>query len=107
MGKKNLKCPYCGEGLKFSEAFQIKTHKEYSCKKCQRVSEITINPEIKKLRIILLITVIAVIEIFSLFLKSYIIGTLIVLALFMAFYWQVPRFIKLLANQTKDSDKKS
>ncbi len=101
MKKGNLKCPYCGEKLKFLEAFQIKTHKEYLCKKCDKISEIEINPDIKKMRSVLFVMVIAVIGLFSFFLKSYILGVLIVLGLFMLFYWQVPNFMNLSIKQSE------
>lgn len=88
-------CPYCKEQLDFLQAFQIKTHREYVCSHCLKVSHINFNYRIKDLAKILYIMVAIVITIFSLFIRSYIWGTVLILVLFAAFYAQVPNFMEL------------
>ncbi len=96
MKRNKPKCPYCNERLNFSQAFKVKTHDKYVCKKCGQISQIEINPSIKNLAKTLAILVSIVAIIFSFVVKSYIWGAIIITILFIAFYIQVPRFMELI-----------
>lgn len=96
MKKKETRCPYCNEKLNFSQAFASKTYDRYVCTKCGKVSRVKLDPQIKNLVLILAVVVGISIIIFSTLLINYILGTVIVILQFIAFYMQVPRFIMLL-----------
>lgn len=95
MKKRILKCPYCQEKLGFIRAFQNKANKEYFCPECSCISDLELEEGIRNLAKILFVLIALVAVVFSLFIKFYIWGTILIVLLFMAFYWQVPRFIRL------------
>lgn len=95
-------CPYCDTELSFSEAFKNKTNEGYLCKKCNNISRVQIDPKIRKLAMSLIIISAIVAIIFSLFIREYLLGTLIILLLFIAFYLQVPHYMKLIGGDEKD-----
>ncbi len=101
MKRKMPVCPYCKDQLDFLQAFQIKTHREYVCDNCLKVSHVIFSDRIRDLAKILYIMIAIVITLFSLFIRSYLWGTILILALFAAFYAQVPNFVELKKNSSE------
>ncbi len=95
MSKNSLKCPYCNEKVGFIRAFRSKSNEEYFCTSCNNFSKVIISSALKNLAMILAILVGLVVTIFTFFVRFYIIGTVLILLPFLAFYLQVPRFILL------------
>lgn len=95
MSKNSLKCPYCNEKVGFIRVFQSKSNEECFCASCNNFSKVIISSALKNLAMILAVLVGLVVTIFTFFVRFYIIGTVLILLLFLAFYLQVPRFILL------------
>lgn len=95
MSKNRLTCPYCNKKIRFVQAFQSKTNEEYFCANCNNFSKITVSSSLKNLAMILAVLVGLICAVFTFFVKFYILGTVLIVLLFLAFYWQVPRFIVL------------
>ena len=95
MSKNNLKCPYCNEKVGFVRAFQSKSNEEYFCAICNNFSKVIVNSALKNLAMILAILAGLVVAIFTFFIRFYVLGTALIILLFLAFYLQVPRFIML------------
>ena len=95
MSKNNLKCPYCNENVGFVRAFQSKSNEEYFCANCNKFSKVIVNSALKNLAMFLAILAGLVVAIFTFFVRFYVLGTALIILLFLAFYLQVPRFIML------------
>lgn len=95
MKKSNLKCPHCAEKVSFVGAFQAKANEEYFCPSCQKFSKVQLSKDIKNLARILAVLVGTVSAIFTFFVRMYLLGTILIVFLFAAFYVQVPKFIRL------------
>lgn len=90
-----LKCPHCNESVGFVSAFQSKANRELVCPRCGQVSEVLLKAKIVDVLKVLAVLVGLIVVIFSLFLRYYIWGAVLITMLFMVFYLQVPRFIIL------------
>lgn len=95
MSKNHLKCPYCNEKVGFVRAFQSKSNEEYFCANCNNFSKIIVSSALKNLAMILAVLVGVVAAVFTFFVRFYVLGTALIILLFLAFYLQVPRFIML------------
>ena len=94
-------CPYCNKKISFSKMFSIKTDLEYCCDNCHEISQIKIDKKINTLVIALIVACVAVVFVFSFLLRWLIVGTLILLLLFLGFYFLVPNFLEISPIKTK------
>lgn len=97
---KSSQCPYCGHELGLCETLQIKDNQTYRCPECKNILSVELNEKIKLVIIIYVAVYLAIISIFSLMLRSYFLGAMLLTLVSIVFYVLVPLFIELKIDHT-------
>lgn len=98
---KSSKCPYCGYDLGLLETLEIKDNQTYTCIRCSKVSEVELDEKIKLIVFIFVAISVATMVIFSLILRSYFGGAMLIILVWSAFYVLIPLFLELKMYHTK------
>lgn len=93
---KLAKCPYCGRRLSYPSAFMYKSKGEYTCTRCKKKSNVSIDKKMWLLFILVfLIALVSTILIVMYIAAEAYASFLLVMIPFFIFYLLVPFFVKL------------
>lgn len=104
---KLIKCPYCNGKISYIDASFLKTKGEYSCERCNCISNVVINKTLYAIASGICIVALLIVLLYSTYGDhGSLWGIIFVLIPFIAFYAIVPFFIRLEPCKDKSAVKK-